>query len=559
MTKSGNLKKRIMSLLLALVLVISMIPMTSMIAHAETKTYDLVNGFKVTLSDVHCVQHNNSPYHSIKRIKVNDCAYDYNARKIYVGYYIYYDCSGKEKTNLAAKYVSSDCKKNINVSDTYSRGGSSNKITVDYTITRAASEHNCESSTTPANCVSPTKTTYKQCKVCGTTPATTTSGSKNPNNHSWGAWTSNGNGTHTRKCSLNEAHTETQNCSGGTSTCIANGETAKTPNKGTSKFGSEVKVEYKLATENDNKYSTTVPTNAGNYKVRFSVEGNANYTALSKEVDLTIAKKKVAVKAENNSKTYGENDPELTWKRTNGELVGTDILTDISATRTIGEDVDTYTITTSQAEGANPNYDITFETGTFTIQPKTIGIVWGNTSFIYNGETKIPTATATGVEFDDDITFTVSGGKVDANIGSETYTATVTGIAGEKAGNYQLPSDVTTTFTIGKANQSAPSGLTGIPEDIDEKGNGKIIGVDSTMEYRKDEETAYTSVTEGMSELTDLADGTYYIRYKANANHNASPETKIVLSNDAKLIVTIPEVQNGYTLNVDQTELKWNV
>lgn len=113
MTKSGNLKKRIMSLLLALVLVISMIPMTSMIAHAETKTYDLVNGFKVTLSDVHCVQHNNSPYHSIKRIKVNDCAYDYNARKIYVGYYIYYDCSGKEKTNLAAKYVSSDCKKTL--------------------------------------------------------------------------------------------------------------------------------------------------------------------------------------------------------------------------------------------------------------------------------------------------------------------------------------------------------------------------------------------------------------------------------------------------------------
>ena len=37
--------------------------------------------------------------------------------------------------------------------------------------------------------------------------------------HEWGEWTSNGNGTHTRTCSLNSSHTETGDCSGGTATC----------------------------------------------------------------------------------------------------------------------------------------------------------------------------------------------------------------------------------------------------------------------------------------------------------------------------------------------------
>lgn len=42
-------------------------------------------------------------------------------------------------------------------------------------------------------------------------------------NHSWGEWTSNGNGTHTRTCIADSSHTETGNCSGGTAT--VNGET----------------------------------------------------------------------------------------------------------------------------------------------------------------------------------------------------------------------------------------------------------------------------------------------------------------------------------------------
>lgn len=37
--------------------------------------------------------------------------------------------------------------------------------------------------------------------------------------HDWGAWKSNGDGTHTRICARDSSHTETDNCGGGTATC----------------------------------------------------------------------------------------------------------------------------------------------------------------------------------------------------------------------------------------------------------------------------------------------------------------------------------------------------
>ena len=64
---------------------------------------------------------------------------------------------------------------------------------------------------------------YKSCTVCGlsskgtTDEATFTSG--DILGHDWGAWTSKGNGTHTRVCSRDASHTETDNCTGGTADC----------------------------------------------------------------------------------------------------------------------------------------------------------------------------------------------------------------------------------------------------------------------------------------------------------------------------------------------------
>ena len=141
------------------------------------------------------------------------------------------------------------------------------------------------------------------------------------------------------------------------------GEAANTP-VGEAKFG-DVSVEYSGTTNGGAAYnSTTAPTEAGNYKATFIVQGTEDYKGLETSVDFTIAKKAVTVTANDASKTYGESDPALTYTHT--ELVGSDAL-DITVSRASGENANTYTITASQEDGANPNYEITFKTGTFTI------------------------------------------------------------------------------------------------------------------------------------------------------------------------------------------------
>lgn len=67
---------------------------------------------------------------------------------------------------------------------------------------------------------------YKSCTVCGLsskgTASEATFESGSVLGHEWGAWTQNSDGSsHTRVCSRDASHTETENCSGGEATCTA--------------------------------------------------------------------------------------------------------------------------------------------------------------------------------------------------------------------------------------------------------------------------------------------------------------------------------------------------
>lgn len=61
-----------------------------------------------------------------------------------------------------------------------------------------------------------TEDTPQTCTVCNYEIAPASE-----HTHTWGAWISNGNGTHTRTCEGNNSHTETLNCSGGKATCVS--------------------------------------------------------------------------------------------------------------------------------------------------------------------------------------------------------------------------------------------------------------------------------------------------------------------------------------------------
>ena len=125
---------------------------------------------------------------------------------------------------------------------------------------------------------------------------------------------------------------------------------------------------------------------AGKVIITVSQKESKNYKKISKEINLTVKAKKITVTVNDASKTYGDEDSEFTY--VNDKLIGNDKLTSIILTREEGEDVGTYKIKVSQKEGSNPNYDITFKDGTYTINPLSIDkgtVVLGNV-LKYTGE-----------------------------------------------------------------------------------------------------------------------------------------------------------------------------
>lgn len=86
------------------------------------------------------------------------------------------------------------------------------------TVSRAAGVgHVYSVNYTEATCVSPSSTLYT-C-ISGDHSYTSTGTGPKPEAHSWSGWTSNGDGTHSRVCAYDAAHTERGNCSGGTAVC----------------------------------------------------------------------------------------------------------------------------------------------------------------------------------------------------------------------------------------------------------------------------------------------------------------------------------------------------
>ena len=106
--------------------------------------------------------------------------------------------------------------------------------------------------------------------------------------------------------------------------------------------------------------------------------------------------------------------------------------------------------------------------------------------------------------------------------GTAAGSATVTA-----ASNADSTKSASCNVTVSKADQTAPTGLTATKASSNSAADGKISGVTSAMEYQIDGASAWTAVGENKTEITDLAAGTYKVRYAETANENASPEATI--------------------------------
>ena len=111
------------------------------------------------------------------------------------------------------------------------------------------------------------------------------------------------------------------------------------------------------------------------------------------------------------------------------------------------------------------------------------------------------------------------------------YTVRVTSKTGKWADG--STDAVTAAWSISKATQEAPNGLIGVAPTTEGSSDGKITGVDATMEYRAESETIYTACT-GI-EIENLPAGNYFVRYAEDHNHFASPDTVVTVGDGAQL------------------------
>ena len=120
------------------------------------------------------------------------------------------------------------------------------------------------------------------------------------------------------------------------------------------------------STENGAEAAGGVPKNAGTYYVKAQIPESANYNAGTATGSFEIKPKEVTVKPDDLHKHIGGEEPQLTY--TTDGIVEGETLSGITLQRVSGEDARKYEITATETEGANPNYTVTREKGTFTIE-----------------------------------------------------------------------------------------------------------------------------------------------------------------------------------------------
>ena len=164
-------------------------------------------------------------------------------------------------------------------------------------------------------------------------------------------------------------------------------------------------------------------------------------------------------------------------------------------------------------------------------------------TYTYNGSEHI--ATVNGY---DPATMDISGNTAtDAG----DYTVSVTSKTGKWADG--STDAVTAAWSIGKATQKAPNGLNSLAPTEEGGSDGKITGVDATMEYRM--EAIYTACSG--TEIENLSAGNYFVRYAEDHNHFASSDTVVTVGDREPLAeCTITFNAGGGSGSMDSVTVK---
>ena len=291
-----------------------------------------------------------------------------------------------------------------------------------------------------------------------------------------------------------------------------------------------ITIMYKVKGADDNTYIATAPKNVGEYTVKVSVEGTAEWKAASKTFDFAIAKKALKATA---TKTYDGTD---TMPATlTGVLDGETVTATITMTsKNVGA-----TVKEVMLAGADKgNYTLTAANVTASITPRTISVDWehdyDNTSS-FKGE---PAELLKG----DEVTITVTMSS--ANVGSTVQSFKLTG---KDAANYSLArKDVNVEIVKAKikgfeiSNANAFTKIFIGAKDIPEPTTNYVeIGTgygEKTIIWRKQIEDGVWSRVLTKEEVIQSKTGTFQvsIQYAEGDNYKLGATPSVIFTMKAK-------------------------
>lgn len=215
-------------------------------------------------------------------------------------------------------------------------------------------------------------------------------------------------------------------------------------------------ITYSESAENCNLEESPKYTNAGTYKIYFKVVDNDTLAEEKGSVTLTISPAKVTVKVDDVTITYGEMP---VFSYTVSGLVKGETLLGEAVYSGAGTDVGDYEISVSGLTASN-NYNVSFVSGTLTIDKKTAEVKWTIAeSYVYNDGQPSPTATYDGKTAS--LIFTKDGKACEFK-DAGTYTVTVA-----DDNNYTLSGETTKTIVINKAKYTSVTAHTALSGTYD--------------------------------------------------------------------------------------------
>jgi hypothetical protein len=183
--------------------------------------------------------------------------------------------------------------------------------------------------------------------------------------------------------------------------------------------------------------SRTAGENVETYTITPSGASSSNYTISFVAANFSITAAPLTVTALDQTKVYNATDPVLTYTITgfvNGDTEAS-LDTGVSISRTLGENVDMYTITPSGA--VKSNYTISFITADFSITPASLTVTALDQTKIYGTTDPVFTYTITGFVNGDTETNLDTPVSISRNIGENVGKYTITPSAASSS-NYTV-------------------------------------------------------------------------------------------------------------------------